>query len=112
MARDRFQAGWSEEFGSTARSLQCHRFRWSRSVSFDRIRRASFERWQEQCESTGRCPNRRHVNGVKEWFISSEAMHEFLQTVEAEVQSRPTPIEFEMAYQARIAIDRIRFAIK
>jgi hypothetical protein len=44
--------------------------------------------------------------------MSSEAMHEFLQTVEAEVQSRPTPIEFEMAYQARIAIDRIRFAIK
>jgi hypothetical protein len=44
--------------------------------------------------------------------MSSEAMHEFLQTVEAEVQSRPTPIECEMAYQARIAIDRIRFAIK
>ena len=44
--------------------------------------------------------------------MSSEAMHEFLQTVEAEVQSRPTPTEFEMAYQARVAIDRIRFAIK
>src|SRR5690349_22935025 len=44
--------------------------------------------------------------------MSSEAMHEFLETVEAEVQSRPTPTEFEMAYQARIAIDRIRFAIK
>jgi hypothetical protein len=44
--------------------------------------------------------------------MSSEAMHEFLQTVEAEVQSRPTPIEFEMAYQARVVIDRIRFAIK
>jgi hypothetical protein len=39
-------------------------------------------------------------------------MHEFLETVEAEIQSRPTPTEFEMAYQARIAIDRIRFAIK
>ena len=24
----------------------------------------------------------------------------------------PSPIEFEMAYQARVAIDRIRFAIK
>jgi hypothetical protein len=44
--------------------------------------------------------------------MSSEAMHEFLQTVEAEVQSRPTPTEFEMAYQARIVIDGIRFAIK
>jgi hypothetical protein len=44
--------------------------------------------------------------------MSSEAMHEFLQTIEAEVQSRPTPIEFEMAYQARVVIDRIRFAIK
>jgi len=44
--------------------------------------------------------------------MSSEAMHEFLQTVEAEVQSRPTPTEFEMAYQARVAMDRIRFAIK
>ena len=44
--------------------------------------------------------------------MSSEAMQEFLQTVEAEVQSRPTPSEFEMAYQARVAIDRIRFAIK
>src|SRR2546423_5385112 len=44
--------------------------------------------------------------------MSSEAMHEFLQTVEAEVQSRPTPTEFEMAYQARVAMDRIGFAIK
>lgn len=44
--------------------------------------------------------------------MSSDAMHEFLQIVEAEVQSRPTPTEFEMAYQARVAIDRIRFAIK
>ena len=44
--------------------------------------------------------------------MSSEIMHEILQTIEAEVQSRPTAIEFEMAYQARVAIDRIRFAIK
>lgn len=29
-----------------------------------------------------------------------------------EPRGRPSPIEFEMAYQARIAIDRIRFAIK
>src|SRR5215469_17028274 len=44
--------------------------------------------------------------------MSSEAMHEFLEIVEAEVQSRPTATEFEMAYQARVAMDRIRFAIK
>ncbi len=29
-----------------------------------------------------------------------------------EPRDRPSPIEFEMAYQARVAIDRIRFAIK
>jgi hypothetical protein len=44
--------------------------------------------------------------------MSAEAMREFLEIVEAEVQSRPTATEFEMAYQARVAMDRIRFAIK
>ena len=44
--------------------------------------------------------------------MSSDAMREFLEVVESEVQSRPTAIEFEMAYQARVAMDRIRFAIK
>jgi len=39
-------------------------------------------------------------------------MHQILEQIEADVQSRPSPIEFEMAYQARVAIDRIRFAIK
>jgi hypothetical protein len=39
-------------------------------------------------------------------------MHQILQTVEEEMNSRPSAIEFEMAYQARVAIDRIRFAIK
>jgi hypothetical protein len=37
---------------------------------------------------------------------------EFLQLIDREVQSRPAPIVFEMAYQARIAIDRIKFAIR
>ena len=32
--------------------------------------------------------------------------------IEADVRSRPSPAEFEMAYQARVAIDRIRFAVK
>ena len=44
--------------------------------------------------------------------MSSEAMHQILEQIEADVQSRPSPIEFEMAYQARVAIDRIKFAIK
>ena len=44
--------------------------------------------------------------------MGSEAMHQILEQIEADVQSRPSPIEFEMAYQARVAIDRIKFAIK
>jgi hypothetical protein len=40
--------------------------------------------------------------------MSSEIMHQFLET---EVSSRPSALEFEMAYQARVAIDRIKFAI-
>ncbi|MGA2116689.1 MAG: hypothetical protein ABSH56_18270 [Bryobacteraceae bacterium] len=39
-------------------------------------------------------------------------MHQIVETIEADVQSRPSAMEFEMAYQARVAIDRIRFAIK
>jgi hypothetical protein len=31
---------------------------------------------------------------------------------DAQVKFRSSPIEFEMAYQVRVAIDRIRFAIK
>jgi len=41
----------------------------------------------------------------------SEITHEVVEISE-EVQSRPSAIEFEMAYQARVVIDRIRFAIK
>src|ERR1700721_151611 len=44
--------------------------------------------------------------------MRSEIMHQIVETIEAEVRSRPSPLEFEMAYQARIAMDRIRFAIK
>jgi hypothetical protein len=44
--------------------------------------------------------------------MRSEIMHEILETIEDEVNSRPSAIEFEMAYQARVAIDRIKFAIK
>ena len=35
-----------------------------------------------------------------------------VQPIETEVQSRPSAAEFEMAYQARVAIDRIKFAIR
>lgn len=44
--------------------------------------------------------------------MSSEVMHQILQTIEDAANSTPSAIEFEMAYQARVAIDRIRFAIK
>lgn len=44
--------------------------------------------------------------------MRSEIIQEILQTIETEVQLRPTPVEFEMAYQARVAMDRIRFVIK
>jgi hypothetical protein len=39
-------------------------------------------------------------------------MHDVLELIEAEVHKRPTPIDFETAYQVRVAIDRIKFAIK
>jgi hypothetical protein len=44
--------------------------------------------------------------------MRSEIMRQIVATIEADVQSRPSAIEFEMAYQARVAIDRIKFAIK
>jgi hypothetical protein len=44
--------------------------------------------------------------------MRSEIMHQIVETIEADVQSRPSPMEFEMAYQARVVIDRIKFAIK
>jgi hypothetical protein len=39
-------------------------------------------------------------------------MHQIVEVIEAEIRSRPSAIEFEMAYQARIAIDQIKFAIR
>jgi hypothetical protein len=44
--------------------------------------------------------------------MSSETMQQLVEVIEAEIRSRPSAIEFEMAYQARIAIDRIKFAIR
>ena len=35
--------------------------------------------------------------------MSSEIMHQIVETIEAEVRSRPSPLEFEMGvYQARV----------
>ena len=43
--------------------------------------------------------------------MNTRAAEQLLRAVEAEAHSRPSPIEFEMAYQAHVAADRIRFAI-
>jgi hypothetical protein len=43
---------------------------------------------------------------------TSEFARRVVSMVELDLQSRPAAIEFEMAYQARIAADRIRFAIR
>ena len=39
-------------------------------------------------------------------------MRQIIETIKADAASRPSAIEFEMAYQARVAIDRIKFAIR
>jgi len=44
--------------------------------------------------------------------MTAQIMHEVLRLIEADVKSRPSAAEFEMAYQARVAIDRIKFAIR
>ena len=45
-------------------------------------------------------------------FMTTKSMYQLLEIIEEEVRSRPSAIEFEMAYQARVAIDRIKFAIR
>jgi hypothetical protein len=44
--------------------------------------------------------------------MASEAMKNVVAIIEANAQSRPSAAEFEMAYQVRVAMDRIRFAIR
>ena len=39
-------------------------------------------------------------------------MHQIIETIEAEMKLRPSEMEFETAYQVRVAIDRIKFAIR
>jgi hypothetical protein len=44
--------------------------------------------------------------------MKSERAEEIFALIEELSPARPAPMEFEMAYQARVAMDRIRFAIK
>jgi hypothetical protein len=44
--------------------------------------------------------------------MKSELAEELFEVIEARSPARPTPMEFEMAYQARVAMDRIIFAIR
>ena len=47
-----------------------------------------------------------------ESLMSSEIMRRIIDAIESVVASRPSAVEFEMAYQVRVAIDRIKFAIR
>ena len=44
--------------------------------------------------------------------MRGEIMRQIIQTIKGEATARPSALEFEMAYQARVAIDRIKFAIR
>ena len=44
--------------------------------------------------------------------MPSEMMQQVLRMIENEAQLSPAAADYELAYQARVAIDRIRFAIR
>ena len=44
--------------------------------------------------------------------MTTKSMHQLLEIIEEEVRSTPSAIEFEMAYQARVVVDRIKFATR
>jgi hypothetical protein len=44
--------------------------------------------------------------------MKPELTEKILALIEGQSEDQPTAMEFEMAYQARVAIDRVRFAIK
>jgi hypothetical protein len=44
--------------------------------------------------------------------MSPEMVRNVLELIESEIQRRPSPVDFEMAYQIRVSIDRIKIAIK
>ena len=70
-------------------------------TAFGELRRSPYH-----CSTTGGRPARGRG------FMSLEVMRQIIENIEADVTSRPSAIEFEMAYQARVAIDRIKFAIR
>jgi hypothetical protein len=45
-------------------------------------------------------------------MTSAELAREVFSLVEAKTIYRPSPTEFELAYQARVAMERLRFAVK
>lgn len=44
--------------------------------------------------------------------MSPKIVSQIFQVLETEMESQPSCMEYQLAYQARIATDRIRFAIK
>ena len=44
--------------------------------------------------------------------MKAEMLRRFMEIVDAEVRSSPSAMEFELAYQVRVAVERIRFTIK
>ena len=44
--------------------------------------------------------------------MNAETTQQNVKTIEAEARSRGSASEFEVAYQVRVAIDRIKFAIR
>jgi hypothetical protein len=44
--------------------------------------------------------------------MRAEIAQQIIAMIEAEAEFNPTSFEFEVAYQARVAMDRIRFAIR
>jgi hypothetical protein len=58
------------------------------------------------------CPTADKIPPADECLMGSEIMRQIIQTIEDDVAARPSAIEFEMAYQVRVAIDRIKFAIR
>lgn len=44
--------------------------------------------------------------------MPSKMMRQVLKMIDAEAQARTPAVDYELAYQARVAIDRIRFAIR
>ncbi len=44
--------------------------------------------------------------------MNAKIQQEILSLIEAKAETQPTAMEFELAYQARVACDRIRFAIR